>query len=225
MNCPEAQAWLQRRLDGEAPDGAALEGHLAACPACREAHAAAQRLLDGLRRRVAPQPPADLVGRIVTGVLADRARRRLRRRLLYGAGLSTALAAAVLLAVWLVSPARPRPGGTDSGTVAGGSVPPKAAVPSLQDQVSAAGLAVAALTRRAADETVGTTRLLLPDVSLPAAREPEPAAPAPGDSARSLQEVKQGVSAGFEPVATSARRAFSLFFRELPGGADAKLGL
>jgi predicted anti-sigma-YlaC factor YlaD len=224
MNCPEAQAWLQCRLDGEAPDGTGLDAHLAACPACREAHAAAGRLLEGLRRRVAPVPPANLAGRIVLQVLADRGRRLTRRRLLYGAGLAAAaMAAAVLLAVWTGLPRTPAGGDRDSGAEAG--VPAREAVPSLQEQVSAASLAVASLTRKAADETVVTTRLLLPEVTLPAAREPEPADPVPVDSARSLQEVRQGVSAGLEPVATSARRALSLFLRELPGGAEAKSGL
>jgi predicted anti-sigma-YlaC factor YlaD len=225
MNCPEAQAWLQRRLDGEAADGAGLEAHLAACPACREAHAAAQVLLDGLRRRVVPVPPADLAQRIVSAALVDRARRQTRRRLLYGAGLTAAgLAAAVLLAVWMAPPRTP-PAGGGADTVAAETAPPRKGMSSPREQVSAAGLAVASLTRKAADETAVTTRLLLPDVALPPAREPDPQAPAPVDSARSLAEVKQGVSAGLEPVTTSARRAFSLFLRELPGGGETKTGL
>ena len=35
--------------------------------------------------------------------------------------------------------------------------------------------------------------------------------------ARSLREMQDGMSAGLEPVASSARRAVDLFLRELPG--------
>jgi hypothetical protein len=227
MNCPEAHDWLQRRLDGEALDGDALVVHLAACPTCREAHATAQRLLDGLRQRVPPAPPVDLAQRIAARVLADQVSRRARRRLVAGAGLTTAaLAASVLLALWMVPPQTPSmPGSSRSRTAAVENIPPREAVPSLEQRVSEAGMAVASLTRRAADETVSTTRSWLPDVPLPAAPGPETATLPEAASARSLEEVKQGVSAGFEPVATSARRAFSLFLHELPVSAEAKSGL
>src|SRR5262249_39203471 len=91
------------------------------CLACREAHATAQRLLDALRQRVAPTLPAELAQRITTRVLADQVRQRFRRRLLTGAGLTTAaLAASVLLALWLAppSPTPSTPGSGRPGTVA-----------------------------------------------------------------------------------------------------------
>src|SRR5438445_5116458 len=102
MNCSDAQALLQRQLDGEpVTERAALDVHLAACAGCRELFGLADRLTAGLRQRRLPDPPADLTERIVTRVLRQR---RGRRRLLVG----VALAASVLLAVgvwtWLRQP-------------------------------------------------------------------------------------------------------------------------
>src|SRR5947209_1416504 len=214
MNCVESHELLQRGLDG---DGAALAkeelaAHLALCPACRELHRAAQRLLDGLSHVAPPRPPADLAERICQQVLVERSRRRRWRRRLTTAALAASLlllASAIYLAVQT-----------------GSRIPPSAALaerkhspdsPSLHRHLEEAGLAVVALTRRTADETMDQTKFLLP-VSLPDASLSDALAlgQALESPAQSLRELQEGMSAGLEPVATSARRAVDLFWRELP---------
>ena len=217
MNCIEFQELLQRCLDGEAlpSDGDDVAAHVALCPDCRDLHGATQCLLASLRMHVPPQPPADLLERIYQSLLGERARAARRRRLL----INFALAASLLLtpyavyitarSVWIRTAPReltqslPQPAPTAS--------------PSLQRRIEEAGLAVVALTRQTADETVGQTKLLLP-VSVPQAAvadvpEWDQAFQPP---ARSLREIQEGMSAGLEPVATSARRAIGLFLREIP---------
>jgi hypothetical protein len=220
MSCRDARDWMHRRLDGEfgePPPG--LDAHLAGCRDCRELLAFAGRLEEGVRRLPCPAPPPDLAGRITARVLFRQRQARTWRR----AAAVVSLAAAALLAIWLV---RPAAGPTISPATPGGEVarrgPPPRPVPSLQRQVEEAGQAVVSLTRRAADETVGPTRAFIPDLSIPPVAVASADRPAT-DTARSLREVGQNVSAGLEPVTTSARRAFSLFLRELPPvGPDGK---
>jgi predicted anti-sigma-YlaC factor YlaD len=212
VTCDEFQDWLQRRLDGAPPeDGDALDRHLAGCPDCREWHAAARRLEEGLRLLPAVTVPADLAGRVAGRVRGER-RVRLRRRV--GLAASLALAACLVLAL-LLGRGRTRP---EAPTMAGHTRPPASEAPpeSLRDSVTEAGSAVVGLTRRTADETVGQTKLLLPvvvarpnlgDGGVPATVEPP---------MRSLRAAGQGVSEGLEPVTTSARRALNLFLSEMP---------
>jgi hypothetical protein len=222
MNCPDYRTLLQRRLDGER-NAESADGvqHRTVCPDCRELHAASQRLEAGLRGLPAAVPPAGLADRIVARVLAERrVGWRLRRRALAVASLAAGL---LLVAaggyVWL------RLKGTDS---AGSQMPVRVAtqpvkVPrgpdrpapvSLNQSVADAGSAVASLTRR----TVNDSRDLLPGSvsapNLPAAGSLPP--DFVGPPAQSLREAGQGVSAGFEPMTTSARRAVDLILREIP---------
>jgi hypothetical protein len=82
----------------------------------------------------------------------------------------------------------------------------------LRDGLAEAGSALAGLTRRAAAETVGRGRVLFPPVELP-----PPALDVTLDPAvRPLGDARAGLAEGLEPVATSARRAVNLFWRELP---------
>jgi hypothetical protein len=89
----------------------------------------------------------------------------------------------------------------------------KIVVPSLQQRVEEAGEAMVHLTRRTADETMGQSRLLLPDLKQSFAASGQPTT---SSEAQPLRDVQQGVSSGLEPVASSARRAVALFFREPP---------
>jgi hypothetical protein len=205
VNCPDCGDRLQRWLDARTP-GAAPP----LCPACAEWSAAAVRLDRGLRLLAAPAPPAYLADRIIARL---RARRR-RVRLLFTAGL-VAAAAMVFLTVWLGFPV--------SKPIESGGIPhvfvrapdPEPSVPSvnLRDSVAQAGSAMASLTARTADETVAKTKALLPLTVEPSLGKLDlpPAAPT-----RSLRDTGESVTAGLEPVADSARRAVSLFFRELP---------
>jgi hypothetical protein len=97
----------------------------------------------------------------------------------------------------------------------------------LSESVAQAGEALTALTRRTADETVGSTRLLWPVVATPPPmEEPGELPPALSPAARSWREAGQGLSSGLEPVTDSARRALGLFLRDIPDMAPAdKSGL
>jgi hypothetical protein len=216
MNCRAYHDLLQARLDGAADLAADGAEHLRDCPDCRALAAAARRLDEGLRLMAAPAPPPDLAVRIAARVALVH--RRARRRVRWGMAL--ALAACVLLALglrllWRGMPASPsvEPGPvvTDKGQSRPDSGPP-AEAPTLRQSAAEAGTAVAALTGRTAGETVEKTRALLPRVSGPDI----PSAELPLPAGRPLREAGEGVSAGLEPVTTSARRAVDLFLRELP---------
>src|SRR5260370_41476734 len=90
-------------------------------------------------------------------------------------------------------------------------VPPAGAT--LDQDVEEAGSALAALTRRAAGETLDQSRRLLSDMT-PAVRPDEALQPPPEPPTQSLREAGQGVSSGLEPMASSARRAVNLFLRD-----------
>jgi anti-sigma factor RsiW len=213
MKRPSCQRFRQLYWDaGPDEKRIAWHRHLAACPACREWHALAQHLDEGLRGLPAPVAPVGLTQQIVRSVLAEQQARRRLRRLRFAA----ALAAAVLLVVFLRD-LRPHPTGPPAfPEPSGGSLSVAPPSPSLPDSMAEAGSAVAALTRRVADETVEETRLVLPrgeTLPLPDAGVLQQTLTPP---ARSLQEAGQVVSAGLDPVVTSAQRAVVLFWREVP---------
>jgi hypothetical protein len=214
MNCSECQNALERVLDGESFSDADLAAHLHDCSDCRELHAAAARLLNAMRMVPLPPLPPDLSTRITSAVLADRFRIR-RRRI----AVVTGLAAAVLLAS-LIGPSIWRRADSHGRLppIARVEIAPKPApAPSFPDAVEDAGRAVLALTREVAAETVGEGRTLF---SLPAsdARDklPQPLREPLDPPVQSFRSIQEGVSAGLEPVTTSARRAVDLFLRELP---------
>ena len=194
---------MQRRLDGEpAPLTPDVEDHLSVCPDCRERFRLAGSLIAVLPPRYdAAEPSSIWTERLVAAIFTDGRRRQVRRL-----GVAWALAAGVLAAVWL---ARPVPPTSSDG------MPPVVVKdrrpPDLRANFAEAGSALAALTRRAAVETVGQGRVLVPPVDVPAVLDItlEPAT-------RPLDHARQGLTEGFEPVATSARRAVSLFWQDLP---------
>jgi hypothetical protein len=252
MNCRECEQLIQRLLDGDADiaDQEDLAGHLAICADCHDLDTAAQYLLHGLRLLDPPQPPAGLLERICENIRAERVRVARWRRLL----VRSAVAASLLLTGSMVYFAAR----TDSRS----KVPPAlVALPgrpapetstSLHRRIEEASLAVVALTRRTADETVGQTKLLLPvSIPRPTVDDSQKRArggvdPHRGDSvdappgstrrlasregddldmvfaqaleppARSLREIQEGMAAGLEPLASSARRAVGFFLREIP---------
>src|SRR5437588_5872959 len=219
MNCSECQELLQRYLDGTPlEDAAPFDQHVAACPECREWHAAAQRLTAGLRLLVAPAVPPGLTARIVSGVLAARhARQRLRRQLTVGAALAASLLLAALGGYFWTRPGDTNPTPTSTNAPVANTTPVEpAAPPSIRDSVAEVGSAVASVTRRTADDTVEQARRLLPPMPTPALNESSVLEQSLEPPARSLREAGQGVSAGFEPVTNSARRALDLFLREIP---------
>jgi hypothetical protein len=214
MNCADFGRHLQARFDDTAAAmPAGLDAHLAACPACRERHAAARHLEEGLRLLPPPATPAGLASRITARVLAER-HARLRRHKRFQTAL--AVAASLLLVLLTVRDRPPPPEPvvvTQTDTLT-----PSA---SLRDGVAEASSAMVDLTRRTADETVGQGRLLVPVV----VARPESVGIDPLPGGHALREAGQGMSAGLEPVTDSAKRALDLFFNEIPPmGPDAKQG-
>jgi hypothetical protein len=131
----------------------------------------------------------------------------------------TGLAAAVLLALilghyWPRS-ADVAPGPSNDAPLVRDTPPPKdtpdlsTPAPSLRESVTE----VAQLTLRKTDQTIGRARNWLPiTTSKEAAPQPAPTTP----TAQPLREAGSAVTAGLEPVADSARRAFDRFLREIP---------
>jgi predicted anti-sigma-YlaC factor YlaD len=228
MNCPECEALLQCRLDGDRiMDRAAVERHLFGCTLCRERHAAAALLLDeGLSALLRPVPPHPLwSAEVVSNLLADQRRRRWRRYRVTAVASAAALLLAVLTgwsALRWSQPVGPEPiqQAQSAEKQEGSSL--NEMRPSLGETVTEAERAVKALTNRIADNTVGQMRTLL-NVAAPAEVGPMPELPTmasieqPLDpAARSLQETGRGVSTGLQTVAGSARRAFDFLLREMP---------
>jgi len=202
--CEPALQALQRRLDGE-PDHLTsdIESHLAICPDCRERFRLARSLLAVLPPRYdAAEPSSIWTERLIGAIVVDGRRRRIKRL-----GAAWALAAGVLAAVWLT---RPLP---ETSSV--GSLPLVAndngRTPNLRADFAEAGSVLAALTRRAAAETVDHGRVLVPPVDVPPVLDITLQR-----ASRPFDHARQGFSEGFEPVATSARRAVSLFWQDLP---------
>lgn len=206
MNCHDFQQLLNRRLDGEEiADSAELAAHLVTCGECRSLRAAARRFEAGLRLVRPSLPPADLAHRIVTQVFAERhAARRRRYTVRAVAALAAALLLAVLVGAWATH--RDQEGAVLQHALVVPVQPEAIATmgPSLRESMTR----VAQLTIRSADETM---RNLLP--STPA----NDAALAPlSTSVASLREAGSSVTTGLEPVTDSAKRALSLFLREIP---------
>jgi hypothetical protein len=239
MNCPECHELLLRHLDGETvPDRAALDCHLAECADCREQHLVAQRLAGGLRLFARPVPPPDLARRITARVLADhRARLRWRRRVWTAAAVAACLAVMTFAGYQAQRLGLFQPGGKDperigkkdDGAPGRKDGPRKGnfmteehpAPPPLDQTLGEASSLALALTRRTADETMAQAREWwplakpLPD-PLSSLKSSPPLAPVLKAPAQSLREAGQNVSAGLEPVTTSARRAINLFLHEMP---------
>lgn len=223
MNCPECQDLLQRRLDGEAlanlPD---FERHLADCPACREQHQAALRLLDALRAVAKLALPDTLGPRIVFAVLRDRRTRQ--RRWWTGLAVAASLLLMALAGYLWWRPGDPQP---KDDPIAKGKADAKALVqvePSLNQSLDEARRAVGALTNRLAETTREQAKLLLPDPSdLPDLPAMPPLEVSLDPAVAPLRHTGQGVSEGVQTVARSAHRAMSYLVREiaqLEGGAQ-----
>jgi hypothetical protein len=99
--------------------------------------------------------------------------------------------------------------------------PEQPAPPSLSQTFGEAGTLAFALTRRTAVETMSKARQWLPPakplpVPLSGLKPGETLAPVLGAPAKSLRQAGHNVSAGLQPVATSARRAIHLFMHDMP---------
>jgi hypothetical protein len=221
MNCSEFQHQLQQRLDGEARAAIGeIDRHLRECSSCQELQLIASRLTEVLGSRVAPVPPQGLRDQIVSLILDEMASQRLWRRRWRRVMAVSAVAAGLLLAVfvgysWWKS--RQALNDPDSNTVVKKDEQPAPAPAQSPLDIREAGTTLVALVNRTADETVGPGRMLLPKgVSAPMLPDTDAWQPDLEPGAKSLREAQDGVAVGFEPVTSSARRAVSLFLREVP---------
>ena len=214
MTCPACRDRLQQWLDARPGQAASVPGEPALCPACGDWAAAARRLDRGLRLLPRPSAPWGLADRIVAQIAAERRFRRYR--LLFVAGIA-ATAATLILALWHGlhgSALPPAPVPVPAPMVQTHDPSPIPTQTTLRDSMAEASSAFASLTTRTTDETVEKTKILLPAVDPSLGKLDLPSSLDP--SARSLRQTGEGVSAGLEPVADSARRAVGLFLRELP---------
>jgi hypothetical protein len=229
MNCAEFQELLQQRLDGEPiADSGEMDRHRTTCASCRELEMLASRMTKALKARANLSPSKQLSDQIVSQVLADLDSQQTRRRMVRRALSVSSLAAGLLLAVFLGSSwwgNRYRPNSQGLSTVAqkadqpalgqGPNAPRSAVVASRPPlNLQEAGSTLVALVNRTADETVGQSRVLLPQ------KVPTPDLTVvdnwqPALSSQAIRDAQDGVAVGFEPVTDSARRAVSLFLREL----------
>jgi hypothetical protein len=216
MSCLEFEAFLQRSLDegAIAPLPVDLDRHLVDCSGCRERYQAGQVLLEGLRQLTPPAPPPGLAKQISTRLIRYHRQQRLQRRVAM-VGLAASVLAGIVAGV-LLSRLKP-------SVLPIERITKTHEVSPLQQSLAEAGSALVSLTRQAADETIGSTRLFWSDFA-PETRAAETPLSALQPPTEPLRDVSQGVSVALEPVATSARRAVDLFLNELPRERDAQPG-
>jgi inorganic triphosphatase YgiF len=220
MNCRLAHDLLQQTIDGTPVESPQWDEHLRHCADCRTLAAATRRMQEGLRLLSAPLPPPDLEGRLIERVLRDR--RRSRRRARQRWAVSLALAASLFIALMLrldwhsqapeSKDIPPESVAHNTNTLK--QTPTSDAAPTLRESAAELKEVFAALTNQTADETVDQTRRLVANVPSPSLPSVDLKAMEP--PARPLRQAGEGVSAGLEPVTTSARRAVGLFLREIP---------
>jgi len=134
-----------------------------------------------------------------------------KRRLLVASALAASLIFASGTFYWLALPDRTRSPGAKAPEQSTAN-----AVPSLHQHVEEASQAFVLLTERAAQQTVTDSRALLPAMETQATAGDRLVLQTLEPSAQSLEELKRSMSAGLEPVTSSARRAVDLFLGEIP---------
>lgn len=188
--CLEALDWLQRQLDGSAKSmPASVADHAKTCADCQGRIRAADLLQAALTDK--PKLIRFPSERIVLAVQRDHRKQKAIRWF----GVAASLAAALVLAAWLMN--RPAAG------------PQMVQAPLLRDAAGDAGNAVVAIGKRAASETLGESRLLVPKVDLPPV-----AVTALASAAAPINDAGKGLLDGLEPMASSARRAIGMFVRD-----------
>jgi hypothetical protein len=196
--CRDALSWLQCKLDGATvPMSDAVSAHVRGCDECRGRFRAADRLLQVLSLKPEMQRlPAE---RIVLAVQRDQRRQRVGRWV----AATAAIAAALVLGVWLAARPTADPGLSEL-----------AKAPSLRRDAAEATDAIVAIGQRTAEQTLGESRLFIPKVELPPI-----AASALSSAAAPINDAGKGLIDGLEPVTSSARRAIGMFMKD---GGDRK---
>lgn len=194
-DCSAAIDRLQARLDGDCTAlSEPIQLHIDACPTCRERFRAADLLLRTLRST--PPVTFQLTDRVVSSIHRDATRRRHGWRVVWSAW--AAVAASV--AIWWIT----RTPGSNGTVPVETDRPQTMAIASTTIDVGGVGGAFASVPFRTAAELAGRGHHLLPNVAIPATL------PAVDGTSRPLDEARNGLAEGFEPVTVSARRAFGL---------------
>ncbi len=215
--CADFEAVTNAVLDRHLPPTALDSPHLSECPSCRELAGSVQLLLSALASPP-PVPPDGFAFRVVAAAVRDRKR---QARIRWGARVGgLAVAAGLLLAVYLgnrsaaptpveiVENAKPQPIPSHP------EVTPTPRPAKVADKLAEAGSAFASITQKTADQALLPTRNLFPmpePVELPSV----PAIVPPQTD--SLAQLPSTAKVGLEPVATSAKRAWNLFVRDVSG--------
>jgi hypothetical protein len=221
---------IQRALDGDAPLPA-TDSHLTACAACRERVRAARVLLSVLATPAEPVAvPAGFADRVLVAMSAERrepARGRIAKAVAW-----LALAAAVLVGVWLIA----KPAAHPQGDVVEAppvrveppapitDVPPtpteRAPEPRpvrVSDALASTGQALRDAPRPLADSVAVAPKVF--DVLAESFKLPEPAADpmaqALEPTRRSLDALPVAARSGLEPVTGTAEKAFNRFLRDV----------
>lgn len=217
MNCLECQDLLQERLDGRSiAESAEVDAHLSQCATCREQHAAALRLLEGLKEMPRPSVPSGLAQSLAAAVISDRRQRRdkTRRRVF----VTMALAASVLLVLFMAYYWIPR---TPVAPVIVKDGPkketPKEIVPEkLAKKPEEPRNRLTPLMDRWAGATRDHAKVVMVGTNLDAVGDNLPAVDNFGPIDPGVREASQEVSDGVRTVTRNARKAFDFFVRELP---------
>ena len=214
MNCLECQELLQQRMDGaNSVTAEALEPHLSQCATCREQHACALSLLDGLQRLPKPKLATNFARSMVAQVIHDRRQRQQKTR--HRVFVTMALAASLLFTLMVAYYWLPRTGTNDlapkeklvKDTPKKEVASPKHEVKGLPKKEEPRNV-FTALTDRWADTTREHAKVLAAAAKIDTIEK----LPAVGE----LPEAGQEVSDGIQAVTRNARKAFDFFARELP---------
>jgi len=206
--CLRTTAVVHAVLDGDRP-AADLDAdvHAASCADCRGRVAAARVLIAALA--VPPEPvavPAGFAAGVLAAVRADRPEPK-RRRLLASVGGGFAVAASLLVAVWLMNPF------ADRQTVAEAtrSAPPVR----VSAEFAKAGDALRESSRPITEPAAAAPKVFasLAEAMLPPMPAPMGEAVAP--AAVSLAELPAAARTGLEPVTGTTQKAFTRLLRDV----------
>jgi hypothetical protein len=216
MNCLECQELLQKRLDGQKVASAALDQHVSECATCKDQHAAALRLLDGLKQLPSPTLPADFARSMTSQVMHDRRQRqvKMRRRLVLTVLLAASVLLMLLIAYSWMPQTQPVVPGKDS--VVQKAPPrnepaPKGVPEEKQAKTREPRHPLTAMTDRVADTTRDHAKVVLAAANFDAVEKLPVKDLDPG-----MREAGQEVTDGVRLVTRNTQRAFDFFARELP---------
>lgn len=219
---------IQRALDGTAtPDVFDADAHAGTCPTCRERLRAARGLLSVLA--LPPESvavPAGFADRVLATVEGDR--RVHTRSRAYKAAAWLALAAAVLVGVWVIakSPA-PTTGEVvvvppDGPQIAPAPREKAPAAPDprplrMSDALANTGQALLEAPKSLTDSVAAAPKVfgaLSDSFKLPAPNV-DPMGTALEPARKSLAELPEAVGTGLEPVTGTAEKALARFLRDM----------